>query len=220
MRITHCSQDIGGGSCRSCEYSRVLRVDLPTAGSRWIFAAHLFELCQPSRRPNSRHSRNLPGITTNKLLGFEGITGSRQWMRVYEDFRKKSQVRAFLRASIGSNVAHDSSHFGTSFTSPLRSVCGLNPVAVWPDLKNDKASNITIDLVGESLTHLTGTFIGPEDTPYQGGTYEVVSTGPRYDHEHQHRRSTVTSLVSTCTSNVLDSLPPFDPEPSSLRRIL
>jgi ubiquitin-conjugating enzyme (huntingtin interacting protein 2) len=41
------------------------------------------------------------------------------------------------------------------------------------DLRNDKATNITIELVGESLTHLIGTFIGPEDTPYHGGTYEV-----------------------------------------------
>jgi len=41
------------------------------------------------------------------------------------------------------------------------------------DLKNDKTSNITIELVEESLTHLIGTFIGPEDTPYYGGTYEV-----------------------------------------------
>lgn len=79
-----------------------------------------------------------------------------------------------------------------------------SPIDVWgisghrmahgrADLKNDKASKITVDLVGESLTHLIGTFIGPEDTPYQGGTYEVVSTGARYDLEHQHRKNTVAS---------------------------
>jgi ubiquitin-protein ligase len=66
------------------------------------------------------------------------------------------------------------------------------------DLKNDKASNITVDLVGDSLTHLIGTFIGPEDTPYHDGTYEVVSTGVRCDHAHQHRRGTIISLGLSC----------------------
>lgn len=84
------------------------------------------------------------------------------------------------------------------------------------DLKHDKATNITVDLVGESLTHLIGTFIGPEDTPYHGGTYEVVSTGARYDLEHQHRRNTVTSLDVYCVG-VCDLLPPSTP---SLRRNL
>lgn len=43
------------------------------------------------------------------------------------------------------------------------------------DCKNDKTSNVKIDLVDESPFHLKGTFPGPEGTPYEGGTFEVVS---------------------------------------------
>jgi len=88
---------------------------------------------------------------------------------------------------VAPNVAHYSSHLVALLYLPSDR-CGQFLVACgWADLKNDKASNITVDLAGESLTHLIGTFIGPEDTPYQGGTYEVVSTGARWDLEHQHR---------------------------------
>ncbi|KAJ7660429.1 ubiquitin-conjugating enzyme/RWD-like protein [Mycena rosella] len=41
------------------------------------------------------------------------------------------------------------------------------------DCKNDKTSNIRIDLVDSSPFHLKGSFPGPEDTPYQGGHFEV-----------------------------------------------
>lgn len=43
------------------------------------------------------------------------------------------------------------------------------------DCKNDKTSNIRIDLIDESPFHLKGSFPGPEDTPYEGGHFEVVS---------------------------------------------
>lgn len=43
-----------------------------------------------------------------------------------------------------------------------------------PDCKNDKASNISIDLIDNSPFHLKGSFDGPEGTPYEGGRYEVV----------------------------------------------
>jgi len=83
------------------------------------------------------------------------------------------------------------------------------------DLKNDKASNITIDLVGESLTHLIGTFIGPEDTPYHDGTYEVVSTGVSCDPSHQHRRDTLispgSSLATMCATYCHPSTPGAPP---------
>ena len=88
------------------------------------------------------------------------------------------------------------------------------------DLKNDKASNITVDLVGESLTHLTGTFIGPEDTPYHGGTYEVVSTGVRCVFELQHRGDIVALLGLSCDRMCTTYMPPFNPEPATLRRSL
>ncbi|KAJ6505768.1 ubiquitin-conjugating enzyme/RWD-like protein [Mycena vitilis] len=41
------------------------------------------------------------------------------------------------------------------------------------DCKNDKTSNIRIDLVDASPFHLKGSFPGPEDTPYEGGLFEV-----------------------------------------------
>ncbi|KAB5590926.1 Ubiquitin-conjugating enzyme (huntingtin interacting protein 2) [Ceratobasidium theobromae] len=41
------------------------------------------------------------------------------------------------------------------------------------DCKNDKASKIAIELIDENPFHLCGSFPGPEDTPYQGGTYQV-----------------------------------------------
>ncbi|GAB1525628.1 ubiquitin-conjugating enzyme [Rhizoctonia solani] len=41
------------------------------------------------------------------------------------------------------------------------------------DCKNDKASKISIELIDDNPFHLCGSFPGPEDTPYQGGTYQV-----------------------------------------------
>ena len=49
------------------------------------------------------------------------------------------------------------------------------------DCKNDKTSNIKLDLVGESPFHLKGSFPGPEGTPYEGGHFEVVSLLIIYD---------------------------------------
>jgi ubiquitin-conjugating enzyme (huntingtin interacting protein 2) len=43
------------------------------------------------------------------------------------------------------------------------------------DCKNDKTSNVQIELVDNSPFHLKGTFQGPEDTPYEGGRFDVVS---------------------------------------------
>ncbi|KAJ7599849.1 ubiquitin-conjugating enzyme/RWD-like protein [Mycena floridula] len=42
------------------------------------------------------------------------------------------------------------------------------------DCKNDKTTNIKIELIDDSPFHLKGSFPGPEDTPYQGGHFEVV----------------------------------------------
>ncbi|KAH0586561.1 Ubiquitin-conjugating enzyme E2 1 [Termitomyces sp. J132] len=41
------------------------------------------------------------------------------------------------------------------------------------DCKNDKTSNIKIDLINDNPFHLKGSFPGPEGTPYEGGTFEV-----------------------------------------------
>ncbi|KAF9649421.1 hypothetical protein BDM02DRAFT_3094784 [Thelephora ganbajun] len=41
------------------------------------------------------------------------------------------------------------------------------------DCKNDKASNVQIELIDNSPFHLKGTFQGPEDTPYEGGCFDV-----------------------------------------------
>lgn len=42
------------------------------------------------------------------------------------------------------------------------------------DCKNDKSSKIDLELVDNSPFHLIGSFDGPEDTPYQGGHFQVV----------------------------------------------
>ena len=42
------------------------------------------------------------------------------------------------------------------------------------DCKNDKTSQIKIELVDDSPFHLKGSFPGPQDTPYEGGHFEVV----------------------------------------------
>ncbi|KAF8878133.1 ubiquitin-conjugating enzyme/RWD-like protein [Gymnopilus junonius] len=41
------------------------------------------------------------------------------------------------------------------------------------DCKNDKTSQIKIELIDESPFHLKGSFPGPEGTPYEGGYFEV-----------------------------------------------
>jgi len=41
------------------------------------------------------------------------------------------------------------------------------------DCKNDKSSQIQIDLIDESPFHLKGSFPGPQETPYEGGHFEV-----------------------------------------------
>lgn len=43
------------------------------------------------------------------------------------------------------------------------------------DCKNDKTSQIKIELIDESPFHLKGSFPGPEGTAYEGGQFEVVS---------------------------------------------
>ena len=42
------------------------------------------------------------------------------------------------------------------------------------DCKNDKSSNINIELIDNSPFHLRGSFDGPQDTPYDGGHFAVV----------------------------------------------
>lgn len=43
------------------------------------------------------------------------------------------------------------------------------------DIQNDALSMIHVEIAGngDDLTHLRGTFKGPPDTPYEGGTFEV-----------------------------------------------
>ena len=53
--------------------------------------------------------------------------------------------------------------------------CSFHPInRTRPDCKNDKSSNINIDLIDNSPFHLRGSFDGPQDTPYEGGHFEVV----------------------------------------------
>ncbi|KAF5371650.1 hypothetical protein D9758_003499 [Tetrapyrgos nigripes] len=49
------------------------------------------------------------------------------------------------------------------------------------DCKNDKTSNITLELIDDSPFHLKGSFPGPEDTAYEGGHFEVdIQIPPSY----------------------------------------
>ena len=43
------------------------------------------------------------------------------------------------------------------------------------DCKNDKTSNVQIELIDNSPFHLKGSFQGPEGTAYEGGHFDVVS---------------------------------------------
>jgi ubiquitin-conjugating enzyme (huntingtin interacting protein 2) len=49
-------------------------------------------------------------------------------------------------------------------------------ITIPQDCKNDKTSNIRIELIDESPFHLKGSFPGPDGTPYEGGHFEVVSS--------------------------------------------
>ena len=50
------------------------------------------------------------------------------------------------------------------------------------DVRKDKASLITVEsVVADDLTHLKGTFLGPEGTPYEGGVFDVdIVVPPQY----------------------------------------
>ena len=62
-------------------------------------------------------------------------------------------------------------------------VLGLQTSVTWTDgmhalsvdCKNDKTSNVQIELIDSSPFHLKGSFRGPEGTPYEGGRFDVVS---------------------------------------------
>merc|ERR1712183_908442 len=41
------------------------------------------------------------------------------------------------------------------------------------DLKSNKDSACQLDMVGNSMNHLTGQIVGPAGTPYEGGTYQL-----------------------------------------------
>lgn len=41
------------------------------------------------------------------------------------------------------------------------------------DIERDQLSQTSIATVGQDLTHLKGSFLGPRDTPYQGGKFTV-----------------------------------------------
>jgi ubiquitin-conjugating enzyme (huntingtin interacting protein 2) len=46
------------------------------------------------------------------------------------------------------------------------------------DCKNDRTSSIRIELIDNSPFHLKGSFPGPEETPYEGGNFDVVRMVP------------------------------------------
>lgn len=60
------------------------------------------------------------------------------------------------------------------------------------DCKNDLSSGINIELIDNSPFHLRGTFGGPQDTPYEGGHFEVVRLAylPPHKRAHPHVKLT------------------------------
>lgn len=48
------------------------------------------------------------------------------------------------------------------------------------DCKEDEASNFRVELVDSSPFHLKGSFLGPEGTPYENGTFEVDVVYPEF----------------------------------------
>ncbi|TKA82408.1 hypothetical protein B0A49_00006 [Cryomyces minteri] len=52
------------------------------------------------------------------------------------------------------------------------------------ELENDKSSGVKVEhhpSAPDDLTHLQGSFMGPPDTPYEGGTYIIdIRIGPEY----------------------------------------
>ena len=65
-----------------------------------------------------------------------------------------------------------------SYLLPFLSTVDIHNITESVDCKNDKASNISIDLIDNSPFHLKGSFPGPEGTPYEGGHFEVVRASP------------------------------------------
>ena len=60
---------------------------------------------------------------------------------------------------LGSDFLHGRSHL----INLLNSGCN-----------QDKTANINIELIDDSPFHLRGSFQGPQNSPYEGGRFEVV----------------------------------------------
>ena len=58
----------------------------------------------------------------------------------------------------------------SSFLDQVLSVCVLTQ-----GCNNDyKTDNVSVEQMNDSPFHLRGSFQGPQDSPYEGGTFEVV----------------------------------------------
>ncbi|KAI6017410.1 ubiquitin-conjugating enzyme/RWD-like protein [Pisolithus microcarpus] len=96
------------------------------------------------------------------------------------------------------------------------------------DCKNDKTSNIRIDLIDSSPFHLKGSFPGPKDTPYDGGVFEVDIVIPEsYPFQPvkmkfitKYAWSPVLTLKSTLISlqSLLCSPEPNDPQDAEVAK--
>ncbi|KAI6016472.1 ubiquitin-conjugating enzyme/RWD-like protein [Pisolithus microcarpus] len=102
-------------------------------------------------------------------------------------------------------------------------------IAVWRNhCKNDKTSNISIDLIDSSPFHLKGSFPGPKDTPVRRRRLEVdIVDSESYPFQpvkmkfhHQNAWSPVLTLKSTLISlqSLLCSPEPNDPQDAEVAK--
>jgi len=63
------------------------------------------------------------------------------------------------------------------------------------DIELDKNCSIEISPVAESPFHLVGTFPGPENSPYEGGVFDVVSRSSLCSELTRHVYLRLTALL-------------------------
>ncbi|CAL6371844.1 unnamed protein product [Bathycoccus prasinos] len=80
-----------------------------------------------------------------------------------------------VRSSARSNEDTTSRFLSKNHTNPI-STHHMDTNRLSKELReiaSDKASGVSVELVGDSLAHMRGTITGPSETPYQGGTFLV-----------------------------------------------
>jgi len=140
-----------------------------------------FEFGAASVPRSGAEGRAARGLRSRDLKPISSVLGvySRSLSHLPSSLSPSSLAASLLSAS---NANH-----GCSLTSPQQgdfrqvhtgtgtTMITINVVTWVADCMNDKTSNVQIELVDNSPFHLKGSFQGPEDTPYQGGHFDIVS---------------------------------------------